>query len=331
MAEITLRITSRDGAARDATALAQSITWAGDVKNCARTLDFPLLTSQVDKKLPVAPCELGSAVRLLRGETVLFDGFVFSRTGDTGSNTVEVGCVDRGIYLKRNAAAYKFMSVTPEAIARRVGADFGIAVGALAETGTPITRKFSGVSLYKIIQTAYTLASRSTGERYVVHFRGAELEVAAKRQGAATPVLEPGSGLITATVTESVENMVNQVAVYDGNDNRVSVETDGEAVKLYGLMQAYLKQSKDEDGAARAKRMLEDGGVSQKITVTNLGDTGLMAGECVVLKEPVTGLYGLFWIDSDIHTWKNGLYQNKLVLNFRNLMDEQEAGSLPKA
>lgn len=323
---LRLIITGADGVGRDATALAQTITWAGDVKNCARTLDFPILTSQVDKGLPVVPCELGSAVQLLRGETVLFDGFVFSRTGDTGSDTVDVGCADRGIYLKRNAAAYKFANVTPEAITRRVGADFGISVGALCETGTPVTRKFSGVSLYKIIQTAYTLASRSTGERYVVRFRGAELEVAAKRQGAGTPVLEPGSGLITATVTESAENLVNQVAVYDGNDNRVGLETDGASVKLYGLMQAVLKQSKSEDSAAKAKRMLEDGGVSQKITVTNLGNTALIAGECVVLREPVTGLYGLFWIDGDTHTWKNGLYQNKLVLNFRNLMDEQEAG-----
>ena len=61
--------------------------------------------------------------------------------------------------------------------------------------------------------------------------------------------------------------------------------------------------------------------------MTNLGNTSLIAGEAVILREPLTGQQGLFWIDSDTHTWQNGLYQNRLVLNFRNLMDEQSAGS----
>ena len=35
---------------------------------------------------------------------------------------------------------------------------------------------------------------------------------------------------------------------------------------------------------------------------------------------------GLCWIDSDTHTFKNGLYFCKLGLNFRNLMNETSAG-----
>ena len=50
----------------------------------------------------------------------------------------------------------------------------------------------------------------------------------------------------------------------------------------------------------------------------------------MVLKDSKTGLSGLFWIDSDTHSWKNGLYQNKLTLNFRNLMDEKDAGTEAK-
>ena len=43
----------------------------------------------------------------------------------------------------------------------------------------------------------------------------------------------------------------------------------------------------------------------------------------------MTGTDGLFWILSDSHTKQNGIYQAKLTLDFRNLMDEQEAGSVP--
>jgi hypothetical protein len=56
-----------------------------------------------------------------------------------------------------------------------------------------------------------------------------------------------------------------------------------------------------------------------------------MTGGTVVVREPYTGLYGLFYIDSDVHTWKNGLYLNKLVVNFKNIMDEKDAGTLPNA
>jgi hypothetical protein len=50
-----------------------------------------------------------------------------------------------------------------------------------------------------------------------------------------------------------------------------------------------------------------------------------------VLREKYTGLYGVFYIDGDIHTWENGLYNNKLTLDFKKLMDEKEVGSLPNA
>ena len=82
---------------------------------------------------------------------------------------------------------------------------------------------------------------------------------------------------------------------------------------------------------AEANKILEDNGVLQKITVENLGNSANMAGGAVVVQEPYTGLYGLFYIDSDVHTWKNGQYYNKLVLNFQNLMDEKDAGKLVNA
>lgn len=318
------------GTTRDATELVQSVSWGGSYKQVARTLDFSLLSPREPGNIPVLPCELGSAVQFYVGGELSFDGFLFSRQRDTGGDLIDVGCYDRGVYLKRNEAAYLFRNLTPEAITRRICGDYGVTVGGLAQTGVAVSRNFPGVSLYKMIQTAYTLAAAKTGERYMVRFRGEALEVVAKKRSGRTVVLQPGSNLVNATVTESVEDMVNQVAVYDDKGVRVGTYSEDEYIKLYGLMQAYLKQGKDKDAAAEARKLLADGGVSQKITVEVLGNPALIAGECAVMEEPVTGLYGLFWIDQDTHTWKNGMYQTKLVLNFRNIMDEQEVGSLPK-
>jgi uncharacterized surface anchored protein len=94
-------------------------------------------------------------------------------------------------------------------------------------------------------------------------------------------------------------------------------------------MQSYLKQPKKTDVADKAKKLIEDNGINQKIVINNLGNIANIAGGAVVLKEPHTGLHGLFYIDGDVHTWKLGQYYNKLTVNFKNIMDKQEAGSLP--
>lgn len=328
--DISLRITSSSGT-RDITQLAQAVTWAGSYNQCGRTLDVTYAVSSVDKRLPAVPSDLGSVAQLYRDGEEIFRGNCFTRQRDPAGNVLTVSYTDGGFYLKRNKASYKFRSMTPEAIARRICQDYGITPGNLAVTGASLSRNFPGVSLYQIIQTAYTLASTTTGKKYMLRFRGAVLDVVAKEKTDSTPVLKPGSNIISLSVTESVENMINRVVITDENDNRAAVREDTEAIALYGLMQTVLKQQTGVDSDAEAKKLLEDNGAEQKITVTNLGNPSLIAGNCVVLREPVTGLYGLFWIDSDTHTWKNGIYQNKLVLNFRNLMDEAEAGSLPSA
>ena len=122
-----------------------------------------------------------------------------------------------------------------------------------------------------------------------------------------------------ASVSESIQNMVNQVVIYDSNDNLIKTMKNDEYIKLYGLMQNYMSQGKD-DVSDKAQKTLDDNGVTQKITVNNLGDIRNITGNSVI---------GLFYIDGDTHTWKNGIYLNKLVLNLKNVMDEKESGTDP--
>ncbi|MCX7772780.1 MAG: hypothetical protein N2376_06685, partial [Clostridia bacterium] len=49
---IKLFITNTKGTI-DITSLAPTITWAGDYQQCARTLDFGLVSSPTDKNVPV--------------------------------------------------------------------------------------------------------------------------------------------------------------------------------------------------------------------------------------------------------------------------------------
>ncbi|MEA4955754.1 MAG: hypothetical protein VB096_09640 [Pseudoflavonifractor sp.] len=310
----------------DVTSLAESVAWAGSYDTVGRTVDFTLPVDD-DGLLPVIPCPMGSHVQLLAGGSLRFDGTVFTRERTAGENLLSVGAVDRGINLKSCQGSYQFKGWTPEAIAGRVCTDYGIPAGNLAQTGVSVTRKFAGASLYQIIQTAYTLAAEQNGKRYQLRFRGSALDVVEKGLGAETLVLKPGSNLLSATSRESAESLINSVAVYDDNGQKVTTRRDSEAVGLYGLMESYLTKSKDRDTDKEARRLLVDNSMVQKVTVEAVGNPDLISGSGVIVREPVTGLWGKFWILSDSHTWKNGVYRTKLTLDFRNLMDKADAGS----
>ena len=51
-----------------------------------------------------------------------------------------------------------------------------------------------------------------------------------------------------------------------------------------------------------------------------------MTGDGVQVKDTHTGLVGLFYIDSDTHTWEGGNYTIDLELNFKNIMNEVSVG-----
>lgn len=312
---------------QDVSQLVTTAKWSGDYQNAARELSLSLVSTPSDERVPAADCPLGSAVQLYEADGLLFDGYLVSRTKNTEAATMELTCLDRGLYLKRNRVSKKYVGKTPEQIVADLAGEFGITVGDVVRTGIAITRNFFGVALYDIIMTAYTLASRQTGVLYHIGFRGAALCVTPVEAAGDLPLIRGKSNLITAATTESIENMVNAVGIYDANDKPVQTVEASEAVKLYGRMQEYLKQTKEDNQLSAAKKLLEERGVSQKITVDCLGDTRNTAGGAVAVQEPYTGLYGLFYIENDSHEWKRGQYYNKLTLSFKRMMDEKEAGS----
>ena len=283
----------------DITNLVPTIKWSGNCKQCVRTLAFDLLSSPIDKSIKNVDIANENYVTLLQDSETLFEGVIFSLQKSTDGNTISVKAYDRGIYLKKNSVVKKYSGQTPESITRGLCTEFGIEVGEIISIGIPIFRNFLKVSIYDVIQTAYTLAAAKTGKKYQVVFKGKKLCVKEKCVDDRTLVIEGGSNLIDATITNSIESKVNRAVIYDKSGNPV-------------------KTSKDED----------DNGLEQKITVNNIGNIANVTGGTVVVKEPYTGVYGLFFIDEDMHEWKKGLYLNKLVLNFKNTMDEKEVGSL---
>lgn len=322
---LKIRTWSLDGTRTEhVTEKVQAKTWSGSYKDCARQLSFSVL--------PEALAELGGMARLYLGPDILFSGHIVSRSRDSLGQTIGCSALDNGLYLKRNSTYMAVRGQTPEAVTAQLCGEFGIPCGVLAATGVSLSRNFLGVSLYQIIQTMYTLAAEQTGKQYQIRFRSNHLQVVEKAVGPESIRLAPGSNLIWCRSSESIESMVNSVAVYDDDKFKKVAQYDSPEnfAALYGLMQRAVRASQKESPEASAKDILEQNGISTTITAQCLGNTKLITGNAVAVHEPNTGTDGLFWITADSHTVRRGIYRTRVTLDFRNLMDKQAAGSLPK-
>lgn len=311
---------------RDVTELMVSWNWSGDKASISRQLTGEI--SYVEGgNLPVPA--LGDVVTMENDGKRLFVGIILLRSLGSESSTLSFTAYDYGYYLQQNDGTYKFTGAAAEAQTQAVCKDREIPVAGLPVTGIPLRRKYAAVRLSQIITTAWTLASEMTGKAYAIRYTPEGLLVKERDASGSSLVLRTSSNLMDAVTKEDAARMVNCVAIYDTNGNLLRKTGDEEAQKLYGVMERHITQRENESAGADAgaRKLLEDRKVEKTVTVNVLGDLSLLTGETVVVKEARTGLAGVFWIDADIHTWKNNDYYTKLTLNCRNVMASASAGS----
>ncbi len=322
---MTLYLTKSAGT-RDITTILTMWTWSGDKATISRQLSGTVAYIE-NSQLPVP--EIGDLVTMLEGTEKKFVGIILQRSLGSEDSTMDFTAFDYGYYLQRNDGTYKFTGASPEEMTRLVCGDRNIPVAQLPSTGLQLWRKFAGVKLNQLITTVWTLASEKNGKTYALRYTPAGLLVKERSISQSSLVLKASSNLMDATTKEDASQMVNSVAIYDSNGNFLRRIGDSDAQKLCGVMEQHITQSegKEADADATARKALEDGRQKRTVTVNVLGDTALLTGETVEVREAKTGLTGIFWIDADIHTWKNKNYYSKLTLNCRNVMATANAGS----
>jgi hypothetical protein len=315
------------GTATEAFGLTDQVVWSGAKNKAVRSVQFGVVTSTTDPNLPAVDCPLGAQVELYDDEGAqLFTGIVVCRSATTGEGIVTVTAYDKGLYLVNNDGTFRWSGVTAEAATRQLCQQYGIPVGTLAATGVSLSRKFAGVSLWQIVTTLYSKAAEQTGKRYMTRMDGGSLRVLERTVSATSLVIRPKSNLRSATTQESIVEMRNSVAIYDSTGALVQTLEDSAARSLYGLMQEHLTQRDGEDATAEARKVLEDQGVEQTVTVECSGDVRLITGETVVVRDTESNLNGIFWVDGDTHTWSKGDYVCRLELNCKNVMYTASAG-----
>ena len=312
-----------NGEKLDITNLLTTITWSGDYKSCARKLEFSLLNSVSDINIPKVDMPLMSMILFYEDNNELFRGFVYERE-KSSDNTMSFLCYDYCAKLNDIKVSYNIKDETASSIYNKFLTEYKLNKGDVANATTKIKKVFLGTTAYDMIMTAYTEESKKTGKKYMVYSKGDKFCSSEKGNVKLNLAFEEGKNILSSNFKESVSGMVNKMLIVDDNGNKVSEVKNDEWLKTYGLFQEVYKKEDNKDANAEAKALLND--IEQSCSLSGFGDTTCITGYGVQVKDTHTGLAGLFYIDSDTHTWEGGNYTIDLELNFKNIMNEVEAG-----
>ena len=303
--------------------------WSGTDNQCSRQISFTLPSNPYDKEFQNVNIKLGDLVYLYDDKKMLFIGTVTSRTKDAEIGSAEYVALDFMHHLLRSNATYKFKNTTPEKITKKVCEDVGVKTNSLAKTNTNIQKMFvEDQCVYDIIIKAYRYAKTSTGNKYMPTMDGTKVSVIAKGQSSKV-VLEQGVDIISASYSDTTDNMVNKVVIYDDKLKKLGQVQNKDHVSKYGVyQQAYTKENGVNSKAA-ANQLLK--GITKDASVEAIGNLNAIAGRSIEIKDNATGLVGTFYIASDTHVFENGVHTMSLELSWKNVMEDGAETTSAKA
>lgn len=300
----------RDGSKVDISNIRISMSNSGSLSEVARTLNLSIY------------CKDYRDVNL--GEIIEFNGVeyhIFTKNIDSEGVQMELTCFDKLIYLKKNQASYNIKNKNPEDITNTICSEYNIKIANIISTGVPITRKYRSVDLYSIIQTSYTLASHKTGDKYYMYYHDG-LVIKKAYEDKATELIE-GINIIKVNYSESIENMINSVIIYDDKQKKINEIKNDSWINLYGKLSISFEKNKDGE-KEDYKSKLKD--IDRTLSCECIGDLSLTTGKCVHITERDTNIKGLFYIKGDTHNFENSTHTASLELSFEKIMDEQSSG-----
>lgn len=302
-----------------------TVTWSGSVVQAARQASITVLNAPNDTNIKKLKLNLavGDVIALYEDSVNIFYGEIQTSEKKSEIGTITYNATDLLGHLLRININEKFKGKTPEKITQQLCRKYGIPVGTIAKTNKAVRKIIiDGSSIYDTVMQAYTKAAKSTGKKYMCYMKGKKFCVKVKGTVVSGYTLSEDKNIISSSYEETIENMVDQVKIYNDKGKKIGVVKNSGHIKRYGVYQDIYTKEKGVNAKKAAQSMLN--GVEKKVNAEIInGNIKCTAGAGVRVKDKATGLSGLFWIDSDTHTWEGGRYTMSLELNFKNIMDKK--------
>lgn len=291
--------------------------WSGNVDSCARKIRFSVLTT-ID--IP-----LSSVVLLYKNNKEIFRGFVFSRTLENPSAVFNYVAYDIGEKLNKIKVSHNIKNSLIRNAVNYVLSNAGVPVGELASANQIVSRVFIDVSLYDLILTLYSLHAEKSKKKYFISCSKGKVNVIEKGTVVAGTIMQAGTNVITSRVKEDLDSLVNNVLIVDEKGVVITKIQDKESQSKHGLFQeVYQIQDDKDDYMVNASKMLSP--FDTTINITGYGDIDCTTGRAIIVRDKEVGLQGVYYIESDKHTFENSKHIVDLTLKLENIMKISEAG-----
>lgn len=291
------------------TPLVIGVSWSGDTTQAHRACQITL-NNTTDGYTREVDVEVGRDIRLYKssGEE-LFRGVIFeSEMSSDGSQTISVK--DYNYYLTKNSDTQVFINKKASDIVKFLCSLYGIKAGQIDNTGYVIPKMIlRNMTIYDMIITALTETRKKTGKVFLLANEKGRLTLRARKNQVKRLIVKDSANLISASVSQSIEDMRNSVrhTGKSGEDAPGVTVTDKASVSRYGMMREKKHESELEDAQLKpiATALLSElNKVKTESTVEAIGDTSVIAGAMIQVSEQMTGISGGFVVITDDHTFE---------------------------
>lgn len=294
--------------------------WSGTSVQCSRQLSFSIPHNPYDTEFSNKNIKLGDLIYLYEDKNCLFAGTVTSREISAEIGTREYVAQDFMHHLLKSTGTFKFKNKSPEAITKQLCKNLSITVGTLEKTGVNIPKIFfEEQSYYDMIVRVYRKAKAITKKIYMPVMNKKKVSVIAKGTSSGV-VLEQGRDITEATYSDTTDNIVNKIVIYNDKLKKLGQVTNDTNIYKYGIYQSTYTKEKGVNAKNAAKSILT--GVTKEAQVTALGSIKAISGKSIKIKDSATGLTGTFYISADTHTFEDGTHMMNLELVWKNVSEE---------
>lgn len=313
--------------------LVQSITWSGERSQPFRKLEVKL-SNTLNGKNRAIYFQKGRRLRFLVNERELFRGFIFSDSIDL-SGDATLTAYDDNMYLTKSKDTKKLVNQTASDFIRQLCSQYGLAVGEIVDTKYKIPKFIlREKSLWEMCLIALTETTKQTGERYYVTSEEGKLNLRKVDPERTLWTLASGLNLKSASLTQSIEELRNQVKIMgsDGEETMVaSILSDTDSIRRYGLMQhletADGKSNSSQLSQLAKQRLKEMNKIDSQLKVEAVGNVELISGASVRVEDAMTAVSASFYVSSDSHTFELGDHQMSLDLSTVDELPQMENDS----
>lgn len=269
----------------------------------------------------------GDNVRLYCNGEPLFSVFVSSKSKRQAKITTT--CYDQ-IFRLKSKQSYNFSDMTASGIINLIAAEFGLAVGDVADTGYILpTKIYEEKALLDIITDSVQQTIIATGKVYNFYDAAGKLMLQEASDMSSKYIIGTASLATDYTYDTSIDDAYNYIKLVrpnkEINQGDIIVEFDPEAEDAWGRIQYYEKVDEALNDAQiheRAKQLLEYYCQTKRtLKMTALGVPDIQAGSMVMMDIPDLGdisLTKMLLIDKCTHKISSKSWTMELEMRVTN-------------